>query len=76
MRVFVYIGVALWIGMGVIIWVWNMILPAQMVNNLVPKPEQRHLYGGRQFQKDPADYTEVGQQYLKKAKRAELVTLA
>ena len=78
MRVLVYIGLALWISVGVVIFVWNLILSAQMVNNLVPKPEQRHLYGPRQFafQTDPADYTELGQLYRKKAIRAELVVLS
>jgi hypothetical protein len=78
MRVLVYVGVALWISVGVVILVWNMILQAQMMNNRVPKQEQRRLFGARQFsfQKDPADYTELGQQYRRKAIRAELVVLA
>jgi hypothetical protein len=78
MRVLVYIGAALWIGVGVVIFVWNLILSAQMMNNRVPKQEQWRLFGARQFsfQKDPADYTELGQQYRQKAIRAELVLLA
>lgn len=72
MRILVYIGVALWIGAGVVIFVWNMILDAQMMNNIVPKPYQSRLYRPRRFtfQTDPADYTELGQLYRQKPIRA------
>ena len=62
MRVLVYVGVALWVSVGVVIWVWNMVLQAQMMNNRVPTQEPWRLFGARQlsFQKDPADYTELG----------------
>jgi hypothetical protein len=40
MRVLVYICVALWISVGIVIFVSNMILDAQMVNNLAPKPSR------------------------------------
>lgn len=36
MRILVYISLALWISVGVVIFVWNMILEAQLVNNIVP----------------------------------------
>jgi hypothetical protein len=76
MRVLVYIGVALWICVGTVIFVWNMILSAQMMNNRVPK--QWPILGRRQFsfQTDPADYTEVGKQYCRKSIRAEIALLA
>jgi hypothetical protein len=77
MRVLIYVGVALWVSIGVVISVWNMVLQAQMMNNRVPTQEPWRLFGARQFsfQKDPADYTELGQQYRRKAIRAELVLL-
>jgi len=58
MRVLVYIGVALWIGIGIGIFMWNFILLTQMMNHRVPK--QWPILGRRQFsfQTDPADYTE------------------
>ena len=37
MRILVYVGVALWIGVGIVIAVWNFILSAQMMNHRVPK---------------------------------------
>ncbi len=37
MRVLVYIGVALWIGIGIGIFMWNFILLTQMMNHRVPK---------------------------------------
>jgi hypothetical protein len=79
MRILVYVGLGLWISVGLVIFVWILILSAQMVNNLVPKPDQAHLYGGGRrfaFQTDPADYTELGQQYRKKAIRAQIILLA
>ena len=76
MRVLVYVGVALWIGVGIVIAVWNFILSAQMMNHRVPR--QWPLFGPRQFsfQTNPADYTEVGQQYRQKSIRAEIALLA
>jgi hypothetical protein len=76
MRVLGYIAVALWVSVGVVIIVWNLILSAQMTNNRVPK--QWPILGRRQFafQTDPADYTELGQQYRQKSIRAELIALA
>lgn len=76
MRVLVYIGVALWIGVGIGIFMWNFILLAQMMNRRVPK--QGPILGRRQFsfQTDPADYTEQGQQYRQKSIRAEIALLA
>ncbi|MET4256112.1 hypothetical protein ABIC09_001040 [Bradyrhizobium sp. S3.12.5] len=76
MRVLVYIGVALWIGVGIGIFLWNFILSAQMLNHRVPK--ERPILGPRQFsfQTDPADYTELGQQYRQKSVRAEVALLA
>jgi hypothetical protein len=76
MRVFVYIGAALWIAVGLGIFIWNFILSAQMMNNRVPK--QRSILGRRQFsfQTDPTDYTEIGQKYRHKSIRAEIVLLA
>ena len=76
MRVLVYMGAALWIGVGIVIAVWNFILSAQMMNHRVPK--QRPNFGPRRFsfQTEPADYTEVGQQYRQKSIRAEIALLA
>jgi hypothetical protein len=76
MRILVYVGVALWIGVGIVIAVWNFILSAQMMNHRVPK--QWRISGPRQFsfQTDPADYTEVGQRYRQKSIRAEIGLLA
>lgn len=78
MRIVVYNGVALWISVGVLILVWNMILDAQMVNNIVPKPDRSHLYKPPRFtfQTHPADYTELGQVYRQKSIRAELLLVA
>ncbi|WP_316192555.1 MULTISPECIES: hypothetical protein [unclassified Bradyrhizobium] len=76
MRFLVYIGVGLWIGLGLCIFIRNFVLSAQMVNHRVPK--QRPIFGRRQFsfQTDPADYTELGQQYRQKSIRAEIALLA
>ena len=76
MRVLVYLSVALWIGVGIVIAVRNLILSAQMMNHRVTK--QWPILGSRQFsfQTDPADYTEVGQQYRQKSIRAEIALLA
>jgi hypothetical protein len=43
-----------------------------------PCPKAMALFGPRQFsfQTDPADYTEVGQQYRQKSIRAEIALLA
>jgi hypothetical protein len=49
MRVLVYIGVALWISVGVVIFVWSLTLSAQMMNNRVPKQEQWRLFGAPVF---------------------------
>jgi hypothetical protein len=66
MRILAYVGVALWVGVGIVIAVWNFILSAQMMNHRVPKPWP--ILGSRRFsfQTDPADYTAVGQQYRQK----------
>jgi hypothetical protein len=76
MRVLAYIGLALWIGIGVGIGISNFVLSAQMMNHRVPK--QWPILGRRQFsfQTDPADYTELGQQYRQKSIRAEIALLA
>lgn len=76
MRVLVYVGVGPWIGVGIGIFLWNFILSAQMMNHRVPK--EWPILGQRQFsfQTDPADYTELGQQYRQKAIRAEITLLA
>lgn len=76
MRVLVYIGVALWIGVGIGILMWNFILSAQMMNHRVPK--QWPILGRRRFsfQTDPADWTERGQQYRQESIRAEIALLA
>jgi hypothetical protein len=76
MRVLVYIGVALWIGVGIGISMWNLILMAQMMNHRVPK--QWPILGRRQFsfQTNPADYTELGRRYRQKSIRAEIALLA
>jgi len=76
MRVLVYVGVALWIGLGIGIAVWNLILMAQMMNHRVPK--QWPILGRRKFafQTDPADYTVVGRVYRQKAILAEIILLA
>jgi hypothetical protein len=76
MRGLVYVGVALWISLGIVIFVWNLILSAQMMNHRVPK--QWPILGPRQFafQTDPADYTKVGQKYRQKSIRAEIALLA
>jgi hypothetical protein len=76
MRVLVDIGVALWIGVGIGLFMWNFILSAQMMNHRVPK--QWPILGRRRFsfQTDPADYTECGQQYRQKSLRAEIALLA
>jgi hypothetical protein len=68
--------VALWIGAGIVIFVWNLILSAQMMNHRVPK--QRPIFGPRKFafQTDPADYTVAGRVYRQKAIRAEIILLA
>jgi hypothetical protein len=72
----VYVGVALWLSFGLVIFLWNFILMVQMFNHRVPK--QRRILGARQFafQTDPADYTEVGQKYRQKAIQAEIALLA
>jgi len=66
MRLLVYLGAAVWIVVGIVIAVWNFILPPQMMNRRIPK--QWPNFGLRRFsfQTDPADYTEVGQQYRQK----------
>ena len=76
MRVLVYIGVALWIGVGVVIAIWNFILSAQMMNHRLPK--QWPILGPKRFafQTDPADYTVIGRVYRQKAIRAEIILLA
>ena len=76
MRVLGYIGVALWISLGVVIFLWSFILSAQMMNNRVPK--HWPILGRRQFsfQTDPADYTALGQLYRQKSIRAEVALLA
>jgi hypothetical protein len=76
MRILVYMGVALWVGVGVVIFLWNFILSAQMANNRVPK--QWPILGRREFsfQTDPADYTELGQLYRQRAIRAEIILIA
>lgn len=76
MRVLVYLGVALWVGVGVVIFLWNLILSAQMANNRVPK--QWPILGRREFssQTDPEDYTELGKSYRQKSIRAEIILLA
>jgi hypothetical protein len=76
MHVLVYVGVALWVGVGIVIAVWNFILSAQMMNHRVPK--QWPILGTRKFsfQTDPADYTEVGQRYRQKSIGAEIALLA
>jgi len=76
MRVLVYIGVALWIGIGIGIFMWNFILLTQMMNHRVPK--QWPILGRRQFSfhTDLADYTEQRQQYRQNSIRAEIALLA
>ena len=76
MRVLVYIGLGLWIGVGIGIFLWHFILTAQMMNHRVPT--ESPILGPRQFsfQTDPADYTELGQQYRQKSIRAEIALLA
>jgi hypothetical protein len=74
-RVLADIGLGLWICLGVVICMWNLILSAQMLNNRVPK--QWPILGRRQFsfQTDPADYTEIGQRYRARSIRAEIILL-
>jgi hypothetical protein len=76
MRVLAYIGLGLWVCFGLVIFMWNLILSAQMLNNRVPKDWP--ILGRRQFafQTDPADYTEIGQRYRAKSIRAEIILLA
>jgi hypothetical protein len=76
MRVLVYIGVALWICVGIGIFMWNFILSAQMMNHRLPN--QWPILGRRKFsfQTDPGDYTERGQRYRQKSIRAEIALLA
>ncbi len=76
MHAFVYIGVALWIAIGIGIFIWDFILSAQMMNNRVPK--QRPILGRRQFsfQTNPTDYTEIGQKYRQQSIQAEIALLA
>ena len=47
MRVLVYIGLAVWIGVGIGIFMWNFILSAQMMNHRMPK--QWPILGRRRF---------------------------
>jgi len=76
MRVFVYIGAALWISVGIVIFFWNLIVTTQMWNNLVPKPGQRQLLRPQAvFLTDPAEFTELGQRYRQKAIRVQLLWL-
>jgi hypothetical protein len=74
MRALVYIGAGLWISVGAVIFVWVMILYAQTMNNRVPKAGETSPL--QLTSTDPADYTELGREYLRKLIRARLVMLA
>jgi hypothetical protein len=74
MHTLVYIGTALWICVGIVLFVWRLIVFAQLQNHRIPKPDATiplDLYST-----DPALYTEAGQSYLRRSKRIALVLLA
>jgi hypothetical protein len=78
MRAF-YIGAGLWICVGVVLVVWNMIVYAQMANNRVPKPGRQSFFRPRArsvFFTDASDYTELGRRYRRKAIWAQLAMAA
>jgi hypothetical protein len=68
MRSLIYVGIALWIGLGFVLLVRFAVLSAQMTNHRVPDQ-------GKLFYTRSADYTEVGQQYRRKASRAWIALL-
>jgi hypothetical protein len=80
MRTLIYIGVALWIGFGVVLFFSILAFGALMMNNrLPPKP------GESMFRVQPsylthenpaAEYNELGQRYRKKLIRLQLVFAA
>jgi hypothetical protein len=65
MRTLFYIGIALWIGLGIFLFFRYAILATQMMNHRVPKQSQLSIY-----YRKASDYTEVGQGYRQKAIRA------
>jgi hypothetical protein len=73
MRTFIYIGTGLWICVGLGLFVWISALSAQLMNNRLPKPGVTPPFIMKSA--DPADYTELGQQYLKKVNRAYFILL-
>jgi hypothetical protein len=73
MHTFVYIATALWIGVGIVLVLWRLIVFAQLQNHRIPKPDATIPLDLRST--DPALYTEAGQPYLRKSKRIGLVLL-
>ncbi|HEY3677875.1 MAG TPA: hypothetical protein VGL45_04085 [Bradyrhizobium sp.] len=80
MRTFIYIGVALWIGIGIVLFFSILALGALMMNNrLPPKP------GESMFRVQPSylthdnpagEYNEAGQRYRKKVTWLQIVAFA
>ena len=74
MRTLIYIGTGVWICVGVVLLVWFGALSARLMNNRLPKPGVTTPFLMKSA--NPAHYTELGQQYLKKVKRAYVILLA
>jgi hypothetical protein len=75
MQLIGYSVFALWIGVTLILFLWDGYLSLQMYNYRIPK--KRPFFGRRKFsfQTDPADYTEIGQIYRRKSIRMEIAFL-
>jgi hypothetical protein len=80
MHKLLYIGLAVWGGVGVVLFVWGAVLGALMMNNrLPPKPGESMFRVQPSFlthDNPAAEYNEVGQRYRKKAIRLQLVFFA
>ena len=73
MRALIYTGAALGICLGVFLFGWFLLLSTQAMSNRLRKPGESLFV----FQSsDPADYNELGQRYLKKAKWVLLLFIA
>jgi hypothetical protein len=59
--------IALWLGAGLILMMWNFYLWLQMNNHRVPKQRPMWEFQRAAFQTDPADYTEIGEAYRRKS---------
>jgi hypothetical protein len=75
MHAVTYYLIALWAGVWLTLLMCNFYLWVQMKNHRVPKEGPMWEMNRAAFQTDPADYTETGQAYRRKATRVQVALL-